>query len=252
MKSCYVNLAGGLGNQLFQVAAGYAYSKKHGKNLCLNCERWSASQGRQPEIYSNSIFRNFKYASPIGEVFPFFEKRFNFDEIPHHNGNISLNGYFQSLKYFEEYREKFVDKLQLPNTKIDWIDEKNVAMHVRRGDYLMHHDIHLVCNTNYFIKCLEEFPDYQVNVFTDSPEYIQKEFAGYDFNIIHTGDELLDLTLMSHHDNMICSNSSFSWWASLLSKKKDKILVPSKWFNNFKENYDDVFREEFIRVEVGG
>lgn len=251
MKAVYINLAGGLGNQLFQVAAAYAYARENGKHLFLDGGKWSASQGRQPYEYKNSVFQNFKYASPTREVFPYSEEQFNYSKIPFQKGDVSLSGYFQSLKYFESCKDDFINELVLPEVRTDWINDKNVAVHIRRGDYLAHHHVHLICKKEYFEKAFEEFDGYQINVFTDSPEFVQQEFGEWDFNIIQTGDELKDLTLMSHHDNMVCSNSSFSWWASLLSKKKDKILVPDIWFKNF-EAHDDIFREEFTRIEVGG
>lgn len=250
MCNVYVSLAGGVGNQLFQVAAGFDYSVKYKKNLLLDSERWSASQGNNPEKYRYKLLKNFRYTKVCPEhTTKYFEKRFNHDEIPFYTGNVTLHGYFQSLKYFENHKQDFINKLNLPSVKTDWIEEKNVAVHIRRGDYLQHHNIHLVCKTDYFKREIGKFKDYQINVFTDSLDFVEEEFKDLNINIIDSGDEIKDLTLMSFHDNIICSNSSFSWWASLLSKKKEKIIVPDKWFHNF-EDHEDIYRRDFTRVKV--
>jgi hypothetical protein len=46
---------------------------------------------------------------------------------------------------------------------------------------------------------------------------------------------------------LICSNSSFSWWASFIGVKKNKIIVPKIWFKNI-QNHDDIYREEFTKI----
>ena len=42
-----VNMMGGLGNQLFQIAAGYAYAQEHGYRLVLPKE-WAHHSDRRP------------------------------------------------------------------------------------------------------------------------------------------------------------------------------------------------------------
>ena len=61
MNNCFVKVGGGLGNQLFQVAAAYSYCKKYNKKLYIDISDWSASQGNNPTNYKDSIFKNFEY-----------------------------------------------------------------------------------------------------------------------------------------------------------------------------------------------
>lgn len=247
MSSVYVSLAGGIGNQLFQIAAGFSYAKKHKKNLILDTSGWSASQGTDPKYYKNSFFSNFKFGSPLMQnAKGLLEYKFNYEEIPYVEGNVYLSGYRQSIKYFENDME-FLDLLNFENQKrldTSFIQKPNVAVHIRRGDYLKHSHIHLVCGTDYFVENIKQFPDHQINVFTDSPDCVKEELKGFDVNIIDGGSEINDLYLMSLHDNIICSNSTFSWWASLLNKKKEKIIVPKIWFKNFEEHHD-IYRDDF-------
>ena len=247
MNSVYVKLIGGLGNQLFQVSNGYGYCRKHNiDNLYLDSSTWFGHQGNNGFTYKDTIFKSFEFGAAITRnIIGIHENNFNYEDFV--GDNVCFNGYFQSLKYFEGYQEDFKDLLILPNVDRSCIKPKNVAFHIRRGDYLQFKNIHYVCDTEYFNKCFEMFEDYQINVFTDSPEYVLEEFKHQEFNLIQTTSELNDLTLMSLHDNMVISNSSFSWWASFLGKKKERIISPSKWFADGREA-TDIFRNEFIRI----
>jgi len=242
MSNCYANVCGGIGNQLFQVASAYAYGKRHDKNPFIDYAKWHASQGSSPLKYEHTVFKNFNYAIS-GVTTDIQEKRFGYDELIYVCGDVSLNGYFQSPKYFEDCIDEFVGLINLPDVRTDFIKEKNVAFHIRRGDYLKFPDLFCFGN-EYFRRQFFNFGDYQINVFTDSPELVLKEFDGYDFNLIQTSSEINDLTLISQHDNVVCSNSSFSWWASLLGKKKDKIIVPDKWIKG--QDCSDIYRSEMI------
>lgn len=250
MSTCYAKVIGGIGNQLFIAAAGYAYSKKYDKKFVIDISSWSASQGTNPIKYKDTIFKNFEYNYTTNDdAIQVNEKRFNYDQLPYFDGDISLNGYFQSLKYFEDVKDEFISLLNLPNVSKYKPSQNNVAIHIRRGDYLNYPDIHHVCKTTYFKNQLLKFEGYKQNVFTDSSDYVLNEFNDCNFNIVKSNSELIDLALMASHDNIICSNSSFSWWASLLGNPKDKIIVPDKWFNNF-EPHEDIYRPEFIKVPV--
>jgi hypothetical protein len=250
MNKCFVKVGGGLGNQLFQIAAAYSYCKKYNKKLYIDISDWSASQGVNPIKYKDSIFKNFEYhlySTPKTTIIE--EESLIYKELPYHDGDVSFHGYFQSDKYFIEHKDEFVNSLSFPNLDSSFIQEKNVAFHIRRGDYISYSHIYNVCNTDYFNKQFEAFKDYQINVFTDSPNIICNEFKNQKFNLIISHSELEDLTLMSLHTNIVCSNSSFSWWASLLGVEKNNIIVPNKWFNNLAHHYD-IYRSDFTKIEV--
>lgn len=249
MNTCYARVQGGIGNQLFIIAAGFAYSKKHSKRFAIDTSNWTASQGKSVNEYRNTIFKNFIFENSPDNTFIYNEKRFNYDELPYNDSSIIISGFFQSLKYFEEFSEEFISKLELPDVRHDFLQEKNVAIHIRRGDYLHYSDIHYVCNTEYFKTQLLNFEGFQQHAFTDSVDYVKNEFREYPLTILQTSSELHDLILMSKYNNIICSNSSFSWWASFLGKPKTQIIVPDKWFNNFQP-HEDIYRSEFIKVSI--
>lgn len=257
MSNVYVTLVGGLGNQLFQIATGFAYAKKHGKNLILDDTRWTISNGspgKCPTEYKRGIFKNFIFSGyHIKNFTNISESRFNFDELPYAKGDVVLSGYFQSDKYFSEYADEFKSLLNFE--KYLGIDVKNfgpmkVAAHVRRSDFLQHVNVHYVCDTDYFTSAFSTFSENVIDIYSDSIPYVMDEFK-YTQNLryVSAADEVRTLYMLSQYDNLIASNSSFSWWASFLGKKKDKIMVPDQWFKNF-ENHDDIYRSEFTRIPV--
>jgi hypothetical protein len=243
MSKCFVEVGGGIGNQLFQIANGYAYAREHGKELVIDTTNWSASQGRHPDQYKDNIFRNFTYGK-AGETTVIVEQSLKYEKLPYHEGDVSLNGYFQSYKYFEEYADDFKELLVLVSGSLHFIKEKNVAFHIRKGDYTHYSHIYGI-GPKYFLDRFEEFKDYQINVFTDSPQTVLDEYEEFDFNLIQSSSEISDLTMISQHDNVVCSNSSFSWWGSLLGKKKNQIIVPDKWMNG--QDCSDFYRDDMLK-----
>ncbi len=254
MNNCYVNICGGVGNQLFQIATGYAYAKKHGKKLIINPYNWSASQGTNPLVYKDSIFKNFEYDKPDEKAIPINEKRFNYDELPFYEGSVVLNGYFQSLKYFEEYKDEFISLLKLPEVNIPtYPSVVNIAFHIRRGDYINHAPIHYVCDTNYFNKMFDIFtPEIvkgtKIIVFTDSPEIVLEEFKDKEFTIMKSESDIKELAFMSKCDIVVGSNSTFSWWAALIGGN-DTNYFPSKWFADGREA-TDIYHDKIIKCDV--
>jgi len=245
MSNCYVNVIGGVGNQLFQIAAGYSYSKKYAKNLIINPYNWVAGQGTNPLIYKDTIFKNFQYDSFQGDITPIQEKRFNYDELPFIEGSVSLNGYFQSLKYFEDVKDEFISSLNLPDINNTLIPE--VGFHIRRGDYLKHARIHHVCKTNYFEYFFKKFKDKDIKIFTDDPNHVIEEFAKYKFEILKSNSDIKELACMAKCKVLVGSNSTFSWWAALIGNSIS--YFPSKWFADDRES-TDIYHNRIIKYTV--
>lgn len=249
MSKCYVNLEGGLGNQIFQIANGFAYSKKYDKELCVSTKGWAAHQGNHPFLYKDSIFSKFNFENAPDGIETLNEDPSR-TPLKNVEGDVLLYGYFQGLEYFYDCKDNFISLLTLPEPNLSFLQPKNVAFHIRRGDYLVFRDVHLICGTEYFTNEFERFKDYQINVFTDSPDMVSNEFDGYDFNIIRSNSgcpELSEMIMMSRHDNFVGSNSSLSWWASLLGNKKEQVIFPRKWVKSVWDLNDKIY---FLRGDM--
>lgn len=152
--------------------------------------------------------------------------------------------YLQDPVHFQEYRDE-IRALFRPSG--DTIDQ--VAIHVRRGDYVnnpFYVDLYL---TDYYERAMDMFPDCEFLVFSDDIEWCKQQPIFSECEFAH-GTELEDLDLMSSCKGIIMANSSFSWWASYLSTDGTKIVCPSVntlWYS------DNIVRtnipSEWIQIE---
>ena len=259
------SIKGGLGNQMFQYAAGYALSQRLGVPMQLDLSFFSKQEKRKFELTdlcidfeaTSSLSTEFKaklnrflpklstleksYVEPFSFYDPFFEKI---------QSPCRIDGYFQSELYFGSYRKDIIRQYQ-PKKKIT---ERNkaylarikastcsVAVHLRRGDYLDPKiaSIHGVLTDEYYenaIKILSSMvgADYELFIFTDDPLFVRQRWgAGKSVVIVEgNGDSPInDIYLMSACDHSIIANSSFSWWGAWLNERKDKITIaPRQWF----------------------
>jgi len=167
-------------------------------------------------------------------------------------GSKYLEGYWHSEKYFEpikgQIRADFTLKkpFELQDQKL--VEEMSsnphsVSVHIRRGDYVSDYRIigaHYICTPDYYTETMQlmkkKLGDGVVfYIFSDDPDWCRTEMQyPSDFRIISDGQRPInhELVMMSHCNNAIMSNSSFSWWGAWLIEDPDKSVVyPAKWFN---------------------
>ena len=112
------------------------------------------------------------------------ERFFHFDEElfklwPDH---VSLQGYFQTEKYFkhieDEIRNDFTFNAGIADPCKEMIEsvENPIALHVRRGDYIKNAENHFNLPIEYYDAALSEFDDDRnVIVFSDDPLWCHDE-----------------------------------------------------------------------------
>ena len=116
-------LMGGLGNYLFQIAVAYSYSKQTGKKMLFDVNDIYTVH-KPYNHYLNNIFKKieFNVINDFHIMLP--EKTFNFNKIPVIEGNVKLNGYFQSEKYFIDVREDILNLFEIDeNTDVYLFDK---------------------------------------------------------------------------------------------------------------------------------
>jgi len=254
-------LKGGLGNQMFQIAAGYSKSIDVDTQYCINYGiTHYGQQGRKPVTYRDNFYKNILTTEETPS-FVYGEPHFSYSELPNEK-NMVIDGYFQTGKYFANNQDKvknlfyFSDSIKNKiDSSLSKIKNKILGVHVRAGDFLSPGNIssHFLCTKDYYSKALEQFNlnDYTIIVCTDSPGSLFEYFPKEDVIFSNSKNELEDLYLLSQCDDLILTNSSFSWWGSFLGKDKDNVVVPSRWFSkDGPQDYNDIYREGWIKIKV--
>jgi hypothetical protein len=215
-------------------------------------------------VYKNNILNNITFLPKydVSKFSIYNEPFFNFQEIPFIEGNVLLNGYFQSEKYFKEHSKEIRELFSFPDEYKNSIKEKynnllegtTCSIHIRRGDYLKFPDHHPVQTINYFMKAIRKMPEESLFVvFSDDISWCKDNFPNIEdkFIFIEGNKDYEDLSLMSLCKNNIIANSSFSWWGAWLRKDNDKIVIaPQKWFGNANNhnNTNDLYCENWMTI----
>ena len=252
-------ICGGLGNQLFQISAGFAHSLKLKTSYGINYEiGMGPGQGNIHKTYKNTIYSKLK--STTNNVFQTYTDNINdniFSPIPIQD-NLCLIGYFQSHKYFKGYENQIRNLFTFPKEKMKKIREKlskfkkkKVGVHIRMGDYQKIKEILPPVSQNYIFKALSFFnkKDHDFLLFTDDFNSVKNNFDLSTYNFLNNDDEIDDIISLSMCDSVIMSNSTFSWWGSWFGNQKEKIVAPINWFGpKGARQFQDIYREEMIKI----
>lgn len=173
---------------------------------------------------------------------------------PHHVGHevTLLEGYFQSWRYFSSIDARSELLTILTENSSHWFDEtskdlkneKPLVIHVRRGDFLRAENRSLgVLSKEYFAKIAELNSNRPIWIFSDSsPEALTefKKMKGVTRIVVPPAesDPIDSLLLMSEAEALGISNSTFSWWAGILSSQVSQIYAPGKWFERRSDPID--------------
>jgi len=251
------NLAGGLGNYMFQISAAHSLALDNNDESIFNIETTKIAH-KKIESYLSNIFRNVNF----GKIkFDFFynEPNFTYEKIPYIE-NILLNGYYQSEKYFKNNRNKILDLFSIDKNSLNYIKEKykdidflnSTSLHVRRGDYKNLPLHHPVCEMSYYHKAIDIIKPENLLIFSDDINWCKENFKDYKNKIIYIdgNPDYIELWLMSMCKNNIIANSTFSWWGAWLNNNNEKIVVaPNKWFGlAIKHEIKDLLLEEWIKI----
>jgi len=253
MISC--NLQGGLGNQMFQIAATVSLALSNDDTYSFNFHQcYTPNQGNQSIKYIDNIFKNIPNHNNYEFEKKYNEPKFSFSNIPYEK-NLLLNGYFQSEKYFKNNINDIKKLFFISDKNIKVIsskyDIKNLTcVHIRRGDYLKFKDFHFTCDLNYYQKAIELINDTKFIFVSDDMDWVKLNFKSDNFLYSDFDDEILDFTLITMCKNVIISNSSFSWWGSYLNDNNGKIITPKKWFGpTGPKDTQDIIPNEWVSID---
>lgn len=280
-------LSGGLGNQMFQYAAGRRLALARGTELVLDPSPLAGPQVRTPRVYELDPYPiRARLAKPedlqrcgrslaariarrLSRPGAAVERHFHFDpEVLDLPDGSCLQGHWQSERYFADRAEAVRSELTLARPPdevnrrlLERIDACNaVSLHVRRGDYASDpavHAMHGVCSLDYYrsaVACLSErLEDLVWFLFSDDPEWTRThlDLGGRSVVVDHSGPEgaAEDLRLMSRCRHHVIANSTFSWWGAWLDPRPDKIVIaPRRWFRDDRRQTRDVVPDGWVRL----
>lgn len=271
---------GGVGNQLFILAAALNQAKRLDCPLYIDVSKYSGKDPREFGLNSlNLPGEIISSNSPWAKIGPYnkfripytdwpLKSRFFREKNPHkYDADINkikkgttLVGYFQSVNYFEPISG---DIFKLIDSALDAKQQisSQFALHARRGDYLALPERRNggLTSINYFEKALTRLAAHvpkgtEPLLFSDSPELASNELADIP-NLKLFDDSLLNdlqtLVLMSRSAGLIMSNSTFSWWAGWLTNLRGNspVVAPTPWLPN-DTTADSIILEEWIKIPI--
>jgi len=226
-----IELIGGLGNQLFQLAALESIAKQTSKQFFINTLK-SKYTLHSTEQYFTTIFKNWSKFYESNPTIPLKESSEIYLKI---NNSIffsyCLYGFFQDYKYVELIKSSFIPRLLFNESILLKYPEINncIFVHVRGGDFLYISDFKVDLE-NYYTKCFELCKDYPIIVFTNDISHTNTILKGKTYTIVNES-EIDTLYLMTKCKGGVLSTSTFAWWGAYLTPNRP-IYVPSYWNKN--------------------
>lgn len=159
---------------------------------------------------------------------------------------VILNGYFQSWRYIEDYRNEILYLFGIPYEK----KEGYVSVHIRRGDYLRLIDKHPPVTKEWYEEQMNKFKGYKFKFFSDDLAYCRQEFGNReDVEFSTNTNEWDDLVEASQCEHNICSSSTFSFWIAWLNRNKEKqCIFPKLWFvEGYHLGTQDLLHPKFLK-----
>lgn len=277
-KIVSATLMGGLGNQLFQIAASYTYARQHGALFrLLDCPPLG---GRSS--YWDTLLRRFRplLVSELPSLLPWKQGPATvYHPIPAPPGSSSsssergllLEGYFQTSKYFPTMwdRER-IHHLFRPPSEIEHavqyaypsllrITHRVIVLHARRTDYLTHATFHGPLPMSYYRQAVDRIlPRVEEPFFLlcgDDPSFWSS--LATDLPAVHVCPHLVlqesdirTFALLIHFRNFVLSNSTFMWWVAWMAEQiaPTKVIAPQQWFGpSGLPDWEDLYEPHWER-----
>lgn len=263
-----VQIAGGLGNQLFQYAFGRTLALRNGCELKLDLSIFENYEWHEYSLKPFNIKEEIASQKECeilrGQNLPLYKRiqRKLFDTQPtfiHEHTLLFdpkylevknpayLSGYWQSERYFSEFKEKIFSEFNIHvkpsaanQSLIDQIRSCNaISLHLRRGNFIKDESVnkkHGTTSINYYMEAINFICTKIINpvffIFSDdilwAKENINLNFQSVFVDINSDKTDYEDLRLMSSCQHHILANSTFSWWGAWLNPSPDKIVIAPK------------------------
>ena len=256
---------GRLGNQLFQYAALKGLAIKNGYDVKIPDPQTMSWHGQVCLLDKFNIQCDYLTQEDANKLQNLYEEPnwqkydLNFFNTP---DNTTIDGYYQSLFYFEHISEQIKKELTPKKeyidaaiTEINFLKEhlqcEIVSVHVRRGDNMTNGQTGLIQAFDpggmyeiYFNEAKKVFEGKNVKflVFTGGQRFNEDNkvdvdwcrnfFKGDEFLFSEGNQQIDDFSLIMNCDHNILSHaSSFGWWAAYVNPNPNKIVVAPEWYH---------------------
>jgi hypothetical protein len=256
---------GRLGNQLFQYAALKGLAIKNGYDVKIPDPQTMSWHGQVCLLDKFNIQCDYLTQEDANKLQNLYEEPnwqkydLNFFNTP---DNTTIDGYYQSLFYFEHISEQIKKELTPKKeyidaaiTEINFLKEhlqcEIVSVHVRRGDNMTNGQTGLIqafdpggVYETYFNEAKKVFEGKNVKflVFTGGQRFNEDNkvdvdwcrnfFKGNEFLFSEGNRQIDDFSLIMNCDHNILSHvSSFGWWAAYVNPNPNKIVVAPEYYH---------------------
>jgi hypothetical protein len=264
----WMELTGGLGNQLFIWAAAHEVSRLYSEEICLFYVDNSKSRADRPIEISdlvgdcshriqvkkmNSVgilLRSFDYLSRFPKAYSFISKAFKFNDYSSPFESVKsqkrkprlIRGYFQNDGLVESCRNmietEIISEIQKYTSKSETLSIRlsmSAVCHVRRGDTNDMLQSVGQLSASYYESIFS--PHEEIVIFSDKSE-IKKEFSHFPLTTSYfTPDEFSSwetLSAMSSATKLIMANSTLSWWSAKVAiwTHGADVYIPQPWMKS--------------------
>ena len=281
MANLIINLKGGTGNQLFQIAAILSLAKTYKTNCKFSIDNINNKYRRKIEIFD--ILQDFGVNENIGKSKKdiFYLDEYDIDHPLYFSissplalleKDIQLDGYFLNYRIHDK---EVIKKIKTSINKLQVVEKiekiKFIAIHLRESHIVYSRNIKKriktdILDINYYIEALERirknpnFSDIKnAIVFSDMfnrpndskllPQ-IKDILQTLGFNYLNGDNEINSpleiINIVSLSKCCIISNSTLSWWGAYLSNGKIFSPVMNIWEPNLKvpDHWEQIYAGE--------
>jgi len=261
-----VVLAGGLGNQLFELCAAYITAKHHSVPLyLLHKSPRSNEHNKFGQDYNESVFKNLIESSHI------LQNLYGYSIPPNPYSRCYLPYSPEDIKpgsvmmdYYQYYPPLEPHENELRRLILGGLEEHRIVLkglcsdstafiHIRRGDYVGKSHMHFLQPIEYYEKAysilIGKATIDKFYIVSDDIAWVKEQpfFQGIPgATFWEDPDELKTLALLSLCvGGAICANSTFSWWGAFLGAhgSRTPVIMPEHYFIDAPV---DLFPKEWI------
>lgn len=264
-----VHYIGRMGNNLFQYGLGRIIHEKTGFRLdTANQNKDLLETFGIPLEYGSTRFDNQDYflncpdyIEGIVKPDPILINEHPFESVDEiisaadNRRGLILHGFFQRWHYYIDWKEKLKQWFFLPPWH-DTPDSGDWIFHIRHEDYLASNS---QIPFSYYEKIIDEYSSRIDRLYfigkglsQETIRHFQEKYPQFRTCYVDGGSAINDFRIMKSFSNIICSNSSYAWWAAFLSDA-ERVFIPQPQAPAYwsKDSAQDMFipNSNHIRVE---